>query len=795
MERTVELSHEVRLARCPSDPMRASRHSLTRAHAPPPDDSFLSLVFEFGPSLPLPDFGQRFTERVANLLGARAVALALPWRSPAEAVFFHDPEGTACPSVLRELNLALQKLAAEQPDSIQAGSAAHLLGQTLAGSLGWQDLAVTRLTDSEGDLLGVLCLANQGREFSAADRHLLLAVAGHAAVTLENGRLFARIEQSKRQWVEIIDAITDFIVVHDESGRILRVNRPLATFLGFSPPELIGRSMNALEQVTGDVGSLRCALCRAGRDRAEEYIHSAQEHAYLISTSRIPGGPEEGLRTIHVLKDVTDRREAERRYRELFNNIQEGLFFSTPEGRFLEVNDALVRMLGYGSRKELLQVDLSRRLYLSPQRWWQFLEAIEKNDKLRNYEVALRRKDGSIIHTLQNIFAVRDACRKVLQYRGLIMDVTEQKTFQIQLQRERDFNTKILDNTQSMILVLDTAGLISYANRRCFEAGIREPDLLGHSLAGFVPRARQTALLEAMQLTLRGQQTDNLELPLMGSRGTIGHFSVNLSPMRDERGSVSSIVVVMTDITDAALLQAKLRHTEKMAAIGQLVSGVAHEVNNPLTAIVGFTDLLLENPEVPEPAKNDLRLILQESLRTKVIVQNLLSFARQMPAQRKPVQINSVLQQTVQLRAYDFASHGVEVIQRLDERLPETIGDSHQLQQVFLNILNNAYDAVNETDRRGRIEIETSQGDGIVEIVFRDNGPGIAYPDRVFEPFFTTKEVGKGTGLGLSICYGIVREHSGEILCYNTPGRPGSTFVVRLPVAAQAASAAAEVSR
>jgi two-component system NtrC family sensor kinase len=268
----------------------------------------------------------------------------------------------------------------------------------------------------------------------------------------------------------------------------------------------------------------------------------------------------------------------------------------------------------------------------------------------------------------------------------------------------------------------------------------------------------------------------------------VGLFSVNLSPMRDEQGNVTSIVVVMSDITDAATLQAKLMHAEKMAAVGQLVSGVAHEVNNPLTAILGFADLLMENDDLPESARKDLRVILQEAQRTKQIVQNLLSFARQMPPQRKPLELNSILRRTVQLRAYDFQSHGVEVAEDLEQGLPYVIGDSHQLQQVFLNIVNNAYDAVRDTGRPARIEIKTVNHGGFVEVLFRDNGQGITHPDRIFDPFFTTKEVGKGTGLGLSICYGIVHEHGGEIVCHNNAGTEGATFIVRLPAASEMAS-------
>jgi two-component system NtrC family sensor kinase len=196
----------------------------------------------------------------------------------------------------------------------------------------------------------------------------------------------------------------------------------------------------------------------------------------------------------------------------------------------------------------------------------------------------------------------------------------------------------------------------------------------------------------------------------------------------------------------------------------------------------------MENPELPESARRDLRVILQEAQRTKQIVQNLLSFARQMPPQRQPLQLNSILQRTVHLRSYDFISHGIQVVEHLDETLPQVIGDSHQLQQVFLNILNNAYDAVRESSRPPRIEITSARNESTVEISFRDNGMGIIDPERIFDPFFTTKDVGKGTGLGLSICYGIVREHGGEIVAHNNPDSEGATFIVRLPIASEPAS-------
>jgi len=643
-------------------------------------------------------------------------------------------------------------------------------------------LVLAELSDAGGTQLGWLFLGVS--EVESLDLRLLEALAGHASMALENSRLFSWVESSKKQWIEDFDAITDFIVVHDGANRILRVNRPLAEQLKKNPSELIGEPTSMLAGLTGATSLEVCPLCNESKSGTKEFVHPYTKRACLVSTSQLSATQSGEARTIHVIKDVSDRREAERQYRELFDNIQEGLFFCTPEGQFLVVNNALVNMLGYRTAEEVLGVNLFLNLVVDPDFRDSCEAAARQTGVLRNHEEVLRRKDGSWIYTLQNIVAVRDAEGRPVQYRGLMLDITEQKSFEVQLRRERDFNKNILNNTQSMILVLDTAGLISYANRRCLEMGFRERDLMGHKLQEFITPSRKTEFSEALRSAMRGVAAENLELPFLRSNGTTGQYSISLSPMRDERGEINSIAVVMTDVTDAAVLQAKLMHTEKMAAVGQLVSGVAHEVNNPLAAILGFTDLLLENPEVPSSAHDELKIILQEAQRTKTIIQNLLSFARRQPSQREAVQINAVLLQTLQLRTYDFANHGIEVVERFNQNLPAVIGDGHELQQVFLNILNNAYDAVQQTGRVGRIEIQTLHTGANVEIHFRDNGHGIGDQDRIFEPFFTTKEVGKGTGLGLSICYGIVRAHRGDITCSNNTDGAGSTFVVRLPATA-----------
>jgi PAS domain S-box-containing protein len=688
----------------------------------------------------------------------------------------------------RILAPALADFAARHTETIVTGSTEELLGKDAAAALSWQNCTLVRLAGTTGNLAALLCLSGSGRPLDREDRLFLETLANHGAMALENARLFTHIEQANRHWMAIFDAITDFIVVHDQSDKVLRVNRSLAAMIGLPPEELVGVDMRALLALTSDVAPYSCPFCRAMADDSDEFVHPVFDRTYLVSTSRTQGPSDEGLQTIHVLKDISDRREAERRYRELFDNIQEGLFFSTPGGRFVEVNDAMVRMLGYDSREELLQIDIPTQLYTSPLHSERQAEEMRREGHLRNFAATLRCKDGSPIHVLINAFGLYDSLGNLQQMRGLMLDVTGLRTYQSELHRERDFSSKILSNTQSLILVADTAGLVSYANRRWYDAGFEHGELVGRPLLELAAPGFVRPLAAALQSTLDGQQVDNLELQIMRSNGVAGKFSANLSPMRDEQGNVTSIVVVLTDITDSAVLRDKLVHAEKMAAVGQLVAGVAHEVNNPLTAILGFADLLMENTDLPETARKDLRVILQEAQRTKQIVQNLLSFARQMPPQRDAVQLNSILRRTVQLRSYDFASHGVEVREHLDEDLPDVIGDAHQLQQVFLNILNNAYDAVHEIGRPARVEIMSTKTGDAVEVSFRDNGDGIIDPGKIFDPFFTTKEIGKGTGLGLSICYGIVKEHGGEILCHNNFGGQGATFIVRLPAASHTAS-------
>ena len=220
---------------------------------------------------------------------------------------------------------------------------------------------------------------------------------------------------------------------------------------------------------------------------------------------------------------------------------------------------------------------------------------------------------------------------------------------------------------------------------------------------------------------------------------------------------------------------------DRLASIGQLTSGLAHELNNPLTSVISFSSLLL-NREFPEDVQQDLKVIQDEAKRTADIVKNLLAFTRKQPRGKQPMNINESIQKVMDLRAYEQKVNNIQVNINLDPELPQVIGNESQLQQVFFNIVINAEYFMLEAHGEGTLKITTEKAGNYVRVLFADNGPGISSENmkHLYTPFFTTKGVGQGTGLSLSICSGIITEHGGRITAESEPGK-GATFIVELP--------------
>ena len=249
-----------------------------------------------------------------------------------------------------------------------------------------------------------------------------------------------------------------------------------------------------------------------------------------------------------------------------------------------------------------------------------------------------------------------------------------------------------------------------------------------------------------------------------------------------DKGKLTGVVEYIKEVTDQRLLEQQLIQAEKLTSIGEMLSGVAHELNNPLTGILGFSELLMEKK--PSAAISSyISKINQEALRCKKIVQGLLNFARRHKPEKVSVNINELIYQIMELREYDLQVSNIKVTTNLDKDIQMTIADPYQLQQVFLNIINNAQQAMLEDKDEGRLSIKTLNENNIIRIIIKDSGPGIAPENlnRIFDPFFTTKGVGKGTGLGLSVAYGIIKEQGGKIYAESKPGK-GAKFIIELPV-------------
>jgi two-component system NtrC family sensor kinase len=257
----------------------------------------------------------------------------------------------------------------------------------------------------------------------------------------------------------------------------------------------------------------------------------------------------------------------------------------------------------------------------------------------------------------------------------------------------------------------------------------------------------------------------------------------NASPLFDAEGKASGVIVSVRDITVEKKLEQQIIQSERLAAMGQMIGGFAHELNNPLTSIMGVAELLQEG-EQAESTRKHLVMLQQQARRAADIVQNLMYFSRPPAPGRGPINLSELVQRTLHLHTYSLRKNNITVDYLPERSLPVVTGDSHQLMQIFLNLILNAEQAMREARDRGTLRIRLEKSDKSVAIVFQDDGPGIAVEvlPNIFDPFYTTKRPGRGTGLGLSICKAILREHGGEIEASSGPGG-GAVFRVTLPTA------------
>jgi len=367
-----------------------------------------------------------------------------------------------------------------------------------------------------------------------------------------------------------------------------------------------------------------------------------------------------------------------------------------------------------------------------------------------------------------------------------LRDITEEKGAQDALARSEARYRNLFESASDAIVTLDANGRFTTFNHAAENiSGYPRQELVGQWFAPLLPDDELPKALMHFQKALAGE-TGLFETTFIRKDREYRTIQVTYStPQKDEE-----VLCVIRDVTDQKMLQEQLIQSEKMSAIGQLVSGVAHELNNPLAGISAFAQLLLTEKRFPPDQRTAAEMIYAEARRASRIVQNLLTFARQHKPERTPTGVNQVLDDTLELRGYELRVRGIEVTRDYDEQIPETMADAHQLQQVFLNLVTNAEQAMEKSPRESqRLIVRTRRTGAVIRIDVEDTGPGIPpnLLERIFNPFFTTKPTGSGTGLGLSISLGIVREHEGRIWAENAP-QGGARFIVEVPIVTHRAS-------
>jgi PAS domain S-box-containing protein len=594
--------------------------------------------------------------------------------------------------------------------------------------------------------------------------------------------------------------VTDGISVVDLNGVIIEANQRTVEMHGFtSKDELLGR--NALEIVAPRdreriAANMRKAI-KGGAIRGVEYTlpkADGTEFPGELSTSVLRDASGKPVAHIIIARDITERkrmeealRESEERFRSIVENSQVGIMILDDAYRFLYVNDEVCRISGY-SREEVMGQDF--RQFLDEESKQLVAERYIRRQRGEKapprYEFNIVNKDGQKRRVEISSSVIRDSAGAVKTV-AQILDITERREADEALRESQKFSSSLLESSPSPITVVNMDTSIRYVSP-AFEklSGFTSAEIVGRKAPypWWLEGKRERALAAFKDAIEHGGR--RTERNFRKKNGE--HFWVTLStaPVMQD-GKPVYMIISWLDITERKRaeekekqLQQELYLAQRLAAVGELAAGVAHEINNPLTGVLGFSQRLMRKSTDKEVSR-DLEIIHSEARRAADVVQNLLTFARRRQPKKEYTSINDILQRTLELRSYALHTSNIEVTTAFAPRLPKAMVDFPQIQEVFLNIILNAEQAMSEAHGRGELIIKTQRQKGHVRISFADDGPGISPKniDKVFDPFFTTREQKGGTGLGLSACHGIVTEHGGRIYVRSKPGQ-GATFIVEL---------------
>jgi PAS domain S-box-containing protein len=603
-------------------------------------------------------------------------------------------------------------------------------------------------------------------------------------------RIEEALKESEERFSKAFHATPDAISISNlDNGEFIEVNDSYVKASGYSREELIGKNATVLNMWANE--EQREQMNQNIHDRVklhnEEYqfrTKSGELRAKLISTEYITLGGE--LCLLVVSTDIAELKKAEealiaseQKFSAAFRSSPNAICLVSVEGQFIEVNESFTRFTGYTREEIIGQRAADMGFWLSKADTKRMDTKLRKTGSLHNEEFASRMKSGEVRIGLFSAETIDIEGKGIAVM--VITDITERRRAQEALKVseenirvQKELIERVLATIPNAVFLLDKDLQILMANQSVYR--IFKIRTTKNKYERITKALKATELNRIItNMVRRGEQSTRTELRYMiAGRERILRADVFIMP-NDE------ILLAINDITDESEKQERLYLTDRLVSIGEMASGVAHELNNPLTSVIGLASLLLQQ-DISPIIKEDVQAIYSEAQRCASIVKNLLTFARKHVSKKEPLQIAKIVADVLKLRGYELRVNNITVETDFPADFPEVSADNFEMQQVFINLVLNAEAAMIGAHGRGTLKIAGRVVDGKAVISFADDGPGITPENMryIFNPFFTTKEVGKGTGLGLSICYGIIASHGGKIYAKSEPGE-GATFIIELP--------------
>ncbi len=593
----------------------------------------------------------------------------------------------------------------------------------------------------------------------------------------------------------LLDVFEDGIYIINDDHIIEYMNKTMKAMFG----EGIGQKCHLILKSS----DIPCELCKFDEVftlnetyHSEVYIESVDKRFALSELPMVNHGKTRSKLCIY--RDISHRayqeaklKSSQESYQRLFNHVGCGVFISSKRGRFLDVNPALLKILGYQDLDEFLSLDLATDVFLKPEDRRRYTEIIEKTGHVVDYEVQWRKRDGHILNILLTSNVRYGSRGDILGYEGIVVDQTRRKKQENELKEANDFFDQLITSSPNAIMVMDMKGVINLWNQFAEDVfGFESEQVIG-----------KMTIQQIFSKKVAGKVMEMMRDEKFGGRGKLNSYPLNFkkengelvegnlsaSILYDEKGKELASVAIFSDLkemlnTERELSTARqhLLQSEKLAAMGRLTSQIAHELNNPLFGIMNTLELMKTEISPQNKRRKLLDMSLSEVERLADMLKKMLSFSRPDQEKRQKIDINVVIEELMLLYEKRLRENSIKVELDLLENPGIIIASRDQLRQVFINMFSNAMYAMPEG---GDLEIKTELQEKMLSITIKDTGTGInpGHIEKIFDSFFTTKTDNvQGVGLGLSVCYGFIKDHGGNIEVDSKEGK-WTKFTITLP--------------